>query len=68
MLYYLVQPWGRDRYREATVVDIHGSVTAAYQALDAIAKKLQRAGAPDDWLELYVVDDERQPVPRPGVQ
>ena len=68
MPYFLVQPWGRDRYREATIVGIHRSVTGAYEALDAIAEKLQRDRAPEGYLEVYVVDEERQPVTRPGLQ
>ncbi len=62
MPFYLVQPWGRDRYRQATVQSIHDTVDDAYARLDAIAEKLQRDGAPPDYLELYVVDAERQPV------
>ena len=62
MTFYLVQPWGRDRYRQATVQSIHDTVEDAYARLDAIAEKLQRDGAPPDYLELYVVDEQRQPV------
>ncbi len=68
MPFYLVQPWGRDRYRQAAVTSIHDTVDDADPRLDAIAEKLQRDGAPPDMLELYVVDAERQPVTRPGVQ
>ncbi len=68
MPFYLVQPWGRDRYRQATVLSIHATVDDAYARLDAIAEKLQRDGTPSDFLELYVVDAQRQPVTRPGVQ
>ncbi len=57
MPFYLVQPWGRDRYRQATVQSIHDTVGDAYARLDATAEKLQRDGAPPDYLELYVVDD-----------
>ena len=46
MKFYLVQPWGRDRYRQATVQSIHATVDDAYARLDAIAEKLQRDGAP----------------------
>ncbi len=66
--FYLVQPWGHDRYRQATVQSTHDTVYDAYARLDAIAEKLQRDGAPPDYLELYVVDEQRQPVTRPGVQ
>ena len=41
---YLVQPWGRDQYRQATVSSIHYTVADA--KLDAIAEKLPRDGAP----------------------
>ena len=68
MSYHLVQPWGRDRFCDATVVGVHATVTDAYDRLDEIAEKLQRDRAPDGYLEIYVVDEERQPMIRPGVQ
>ncbi len=40
----------------------------AYAALDRIGEQLQQDEAPEGTLEIYVVDDGRQPVPRPGVQ
>ena len=45
---------------------IHETVTDAYDRLDEIAEKLQRDGVPDSYLEIYVVDEERQPVIRRG--
>ena len=67
MPFYLVQPWGRDRYRQPpSRASTTPSTTPAW--LDAIAETLQRDGAPPDYLELYVVDAQRQPVARPGVQ
>ncbi len=63
---HIVQTWGPDRDRQATVQSIHDTVADAQ--LDAIAETLQRDGAPPDYLELYVVDAQRQPVTRPGVQ
>ncbi len=65
---YLVQPWGPDRSRQATVTSIHDTAADAYARLDAIAEQLERDGAPPDYLELYVVDEQRQPVTRPGGQ
>ena len=59
MPYYLVQPWGRDRYRQATVMGIHKTVRDAYDALDEIAETRQRPDVPDDWLKIHVVDEER---------
>jgi len=58
-LYYIVQPWGRDRYRQAGVTSVHDTVADAYAKLDAIAAKLQRDGAPPDYMELYVVGADR---------
>ena len=54
--------------RQATVQSFHDTVDDAYAWLDAIAEKLPRDGAPSDYLELYVVDEQRQPVARPGAQ
>ncbi len=34
----------------------------------AIGEKLHQDEAPEGTLEIYVVDEGRQPVPRPGVQ
>jgi hypothetical protein len=68
MPYYLVQPWGRDKYRQATVKSIHETIDDAYDRLDWIAEKLERNGAPEGYLEIYVVDEDRQPVTRPGLQ
>mgnify|MGYP006928200637 CR=1 FL=1 len=59
---------GPDRYRQATVVSTHQTVASAFAALDAIAEKLKRDGAPDGYLEIHVVDDDRQTVTRPGMQ
>ena len=44
--YYLVQPWGRDRYRQATVQSVHDTVADAYAQRHAIAETLERDGAP----------------------
>ncbi len=68
MPYHIVQTWGSDSYRHATVLSTHDTVDDAYARLDEIAETLQRDGAPPDYLELYVVDEQRQPVARPGVQ
>ena len=66
MPFHLVQPWGRDTYRQATVMSIHATIEKAYARLDAIAEKLAQDELPKDTLELHVVDEKREPVPRPG--
>ena len=65
MTYHLVQPWGRDTYRQATVLGSHATAKEAYAQLDSIAAKLARDAVPEDYFEIYVVDGQRQPVPRP---
>lgn len=69
-MYFIVQPYGSGakRTRQATVVAVHPTVEAAYAALDAIAEKLNRKDLPGDYLELLVVDEDRQHVSRPGLQ
>ncbi len=57
---------GDDKYRDATIVSIHETVEVAYAELDRIGEKLHQDDAPEGTLEIYVVDDCRQPVPRPG--
>jgi hypothetical protein len=43
-------------------VSIRSTVEAAYAELDRIADKLEADRAPEGWLEIYVVDEERLPV------
>ncbi len=68
LMFHLVQPWGDDKYSQATIVSTHATVAEAYAALDRIGEKLHQDEAPEGTLEIYVVDEGRQPVPRPGVQ
>ncbi len=67
-MFHLVQPWGGDKYREATIHSTHATVAEAYATLDRIGDKLHQDEAPEGTLEIYVVDEGRQPVPRPGAQ
>ena len=64
MTFHLVQSWGRDTDRQATVIGTHATAEDAYAELDRIAAKLARDDLPEDDLEIYVVDDQREPVPR----
>ena len=59
------QPWGRDKYREATVVSVHETLSDAYAELDRLADTLERRAVPEGDLKIYVVDEQRRPVPRP---
>ena len=65
MIYHLVQPWGRDKYRQAGPTSSHPTAEEAHAELDRIAARLAEDDLPEDTLELYVVDEQRTPVPRP---
>ncbi len=67
-MFHLVQPWGDDKYSQATIVSTHTTVAEAYAELDRIGEKLHQDEAPEGTLEIYVVDEGRQPVSRPGAQ
>ncbi len=65
MSYLLVQPWGRDTYRQAGPISSHPTVEETYAEMDRIAAKLAEGDLPEDTLELYAVNEQREPVPRP---
>ena len=64
--YRVVQPWGRDRGREASVLSEHATVAEAFEAIDAIAAQAVRTGAPSDALEVLVADEHGNVVSRPA--
>jgi hypothetical protein len=47
---------------------MHDSIEAAYAELDRIAARLNGHGLAGDVIELLVVDENRKPVARRGVQ
>ncbi len=66
MTYYVVEPWGRgDKYSNATIMSVSYSTPVdAYKGRDLLAEVLSSI---DSVAGFYVVDEQRQPVPRPGV-
>jgi len=56
LVFRVVQPYGRDRGREATLISEHATLAEAFAAIDRIAEKLERKGTRPDYLELIVVD------------
>ena len=63
----IVQPWGRDKARQATVISEHATAAAAFAEIDRLAAQMLRTGARSDAVELLVVDTAGDLVPRPGV-
>ncbi len=64
MVYYVVAPWGRgDKYSNATIMSEHLTPKDAYKGRDLLAEALSSI---DSVAGFYVVDEQRQPVPRPA--
>ena len=61
----VVQPWGPDKARQATLQSEHAAVGEAFAALDAISGKMMRTGTPSNAIELVVVDENGRQVERP---
>ncbi len=63
-MYYVVAPWGRvDKYSNATIMSEHSTPTDAYEERDLLAEVLPSVNSVGVF---YVVDEQRQPVPRPA--
>lgn len=64
MMYYVVQPWGPDKYRDAKILTRHQRPEDAYEEMDLLVELMQ--SSPAGFQTYYVVDEQRQPVPRPA--
>jgi hypothetical protein len=56
--YRAVQPWGRDKAQEATLISDHATAAEAFAEIDQFSAQMVRTGAPGDAVELIVVDCE----------
>ena len=66
MKFRVVQRWGQNKGREGTVQSEHKTIAEAFAALDSIATDIAQTGVPGDAIQLLVVDEHGQIVPRPG--
>jgi hypothetical protein len=64
--YRVVQPWGKDRTREATEVFTCATLGEAYAEVDRYGAHVKTRNVPGDHLELLVVDEDGREVARPG--
>lgn len=64
MKFFVVQPYGRDKGRESTIVYEAASVAEAFAEMERLAEQMKRTGAPSNAVELLVVDEERRIVRR----
>ena len=65
MTFRLVQPWGPDKGRQATVLSEHGTVAEAFAEMDRLAARMSATGAPSDAIEVLVVDADGRVITRP---
>ena len=68
MTYRVVQPWGKDKGREATLISEHAMAADAFEALECIAQQADRTGGRIEDIELLVTDATRNVIRWPGVQ
>jgi hypothetical protein len=64
--FFVVQPYGRDKGREATVVYEAWSPEEAFAEIDRLAEEMKRTGAPSDAIELLVADQHGRIIRRGG--
>jgi hypothetical protein len=64
--YRVVQPWGKDRTREATAISVWPTIAEAYAEIDRYAVRVKTSRLPGGHLELLVIDDQGREVRRPG--
>ncbi len=64
-MYRVVQPWGRDKARQATIVSEHHTSKAAFSAIDRVAAQAARNGVNTEHVELLVVDAQGRILRRP---
>jgi hypothetical protein len=63
LTYRVVQRWGRDRARQATVISIHATAEEAFAEIDRLSAQMVRTGDRPDAVELIMVDDTGNVVP-----
>ena len=52
----VMQPWGQNRDRQATMISEYAAGLEAFDAIDQLSAKMAQTGAPSDAVELVVVD------------
>jgi hypothetical protein len=63
-----VQPWGKDKGRQASVLSEHATSAEAFAAIDRMTQRSAPLGTRIEVLELLVADADGNIVARPGVQ
>jgi len=63
--YRVVQPYGPDKAREATIISEHQTAPDAFAEIDRLSAQMVRTGAPSNTVELLVVDPAGRIIQRP---
>ena len=63
--YRVVQPYGPDKAREATIISEHQTAADAFAEIDRLSAQMVRTGAPSNAVELLVVDPAGRIIQRP---
>ena len=66
--YRVVQPWGRDKARQAILLSEHLTLERAFAVIDRLAAEMARTGATSDAVELIVGNDRGEIMRRPEGQ
>jgi hypothetical protein len=64
--YRVVQPYGRDKAREATIISEHATAAEAFAEIDRLSAQMVRTGVRSEAIELIVIEASGRVVPRPG--
>lgn len=64
----VMQPWGPDKGRQASLIGEHQTAVAAFREIDRLSAEMVRTGAPSDAIGRVVVDADDWLVRRPGAQ
>jgi hypothetical protein len=66
--FFVVQPWGRDKARQSTIVYEAQTAHDAFAEIDRLADTMKKNGEAADAIELLVVDADRRLVNRHGTR
>jgi hypothetical protein len=64
-MFRVVQPWGPDKGRQATIISEHPTTEDAFEALERIARQAERTSGRIEAIERIVVDGYGRILARP---
>ncbi len=64
MTFRIVQPYGKDKARESTIISEHACADDAFAEIDHLSAQMVRTGMPSDAIELIVIEASGRAVMR----